>query len=489
MENLVHPNQLPSVDRVMQSDHFINLSESYGRDTVLSELRIKLDQARNQLLNQCTSNGQGNSNSEKRDPAHSTRTPDSPDNSKALAIEYLHGAVKESLLQSFIPSIRRVINLTGTILHTNLGRAPYPPSAIEAMIEVSRGACNLEFNLEDGVRGRRDDHVEEWICKLTGAEAATTVNNNAAAVLLTLNSIAFKKNVIVSRGELIEIGGSFRVPAIMNKAGCKLREVGTTNRTHLHDYESAIGKKTAALMKVHTSNYEINGFTKNIEATELAALAHAHNVILIDDLGSGTLTDLSKLGLPYERTARDALQDGADIITFSGDKLLGGPQCGIIAGRRDLIKQIDKNPMKRAMRLDKVTLAALEAVLKLYSKTDQLTDSIPSLEMLSRKADDIKISAQALKSVLQKSLPDMTVSISPCESQIGSGALPTRTLESYAVVIEGNNTISAAALSDKFRRLPVPIVGRIAQNSLWLDCRALRGELEEISSLIASQSR
>ena len=193
--------------------------------------------------------------------------------------------------------------------------------------------------------------------------------------------------------------------------------------------------------------------------------------------------------MPYERTARDALQDGADIITFSGDKLLGGPQCGIIAGRRDLIKQIDKNPMKRAMRLDKVTLAALEAVLKLYSKTDQLTDSIPSLEMLSRKADDIKISAQALKSVLQKSLPDMTVSISPCESQIGSGALPTRTLESYAVVIEGNNTITAAALSDKFRQLPVPIVGRIAQNSLWLDCRALRDELEEISSLIASQSR
>ena len=481
MENLVHPNQLPSVDHIMQSDRFASLSESYGRDTVLTEVRTALDQTRSRLLKK------GNNNAENKDSENNTPTPDSTDDPKALAIEYLHGEVKESLLRHFIPSIRRVINLTGTILHTNLGRAPYPPSAIEAMIEVSRGACNLEYNLEDGVRGRRDDHVEEWIRKLTGAEAATTVNNNAAAVLLTLNSIAFKKNVVVSRGELIEIGGSFRVPAIMNKAGCKLREVGTTNRTHLHDYEGAIGKKTAALMKVHTSNYEINGFTKDIAASELAALAHAHNITLIDDLGSGTLTDLTRLGLPYERTARDALQDGADIITFSGDKLLGGPQCGIIAGKRDLISLIDKNPMKRAMRLDKVTLAALEAVLKLYAKTDQLAESIPSLEMLSRSATDIKNSALALQTVLQNSLPELTVSISPCESQIGSGALPTRTLDSYAVVIEGNNKVPAAALSDRFRKLPVPIVGRISQNSLWLDCRALRDELDEITDLMANE--
>ena len=474
MENLLHPNQLPSVDRIMQSDCFISLCERYGRDTVLTEVREKLDHTRTRLIKE--------SNSKDRQNKPDSSTGDS----KTLAIEYLHGEVKQSLLQHFIPSIRRVINLTGTILHTNLGRAPYPPSAIEAMIEVSRGACNLEYNLEDGVRGRRDDHVEEWICKLTGAEAATTVNNNAAAVLLTLNSIAFKKNVIVSRGELIEIGGSFRVPAIMNKAGCKLREVGTTNRTHLHDYEGAIGKKTAALMKVHTSNYEINGFTKDIAASELAELARKKNVILIDDLGSGTLTDLSKLGLPYERTARDALQDGADIITFSGDKLLGGPQCGIIAGRRDLIKLIDKNPMKRAMRLDKVTLAALEAVLKLYAKTDQLTDSIPSLDMLSRNPDDIKKTAFALQDILQKSMPEMKVSISPCESQIGSGALPTRTLDSYAVVIEGNVKVTAASLADKFRQLPVPVIGRISQNSLWLDCRALRDELEELTSLMAS---
>ena len=463
----------------MQSDCFVSLCESYGRDTVLTEVRDKLDLARTRLMTQGNQKG----GKEQNQPQNSRSSSDSSD-TKSQAIEYLHSEVKESLLQHFIPSIRRVINLTGTVLHTNLGRAPYPPSAIEAMIEVSRGACNLEYNLAEGVRGRRDDHVEEWICKLTGAEAATTVNNNAAAVLLTLNSIAFKKNVIVSRGELIEIGGSFRVPAIMNKAGCKLREVGTTNRTHLHDYEGAIGKKTAALMKVHTSNYEINGFTKEIPASELAALAQAHNITLIDDLGSGTLTDLSKLGLPYERTARDALQDGADIITFSGDKLLGGPQCGIIAGRRDLISVIDKNPMKRAMRLDQVTLAALEAVLKLYSKTDQLTNTIPSLEMLSRSAEDIKKTAVKLQTALQKALPQTKVSISSCKSQIGSGALPTRTLDSYAVVIESSE-ITATALSDRFRQLPVPVIGRISQNALWLDCRTLRDELDEIASLMS----
>lgn len=468
IQSFSHPSQLPSVDRIMQSEFFVDLSNNFGRDAVLSEVRAKLEQARAHL----SEKGQKNCSSSQES------TPESKDKITSSVIEALHAEVAEALVQNVSSSIKRVLNLTGTILHTNLGRAPYPQSAIEAMVEVSRGACNLEYNLEDGSRGRRDDHVEKWICKLTGAEAATTVNNNAAAVLLTLNSIAFKKNVIVSRGELIEIGGSFRVPAIMKKAGCKLREVGTTNRTHLYDYENGISKKTAALMKVHTSNYEINGFTNSVSATELATLADKHNIILIDDLGSGTLTDLSALGLPYERTARDALRDGADVITFSGDKLLGGPQCGIIAGRRELINLIDKNPMKRAMRLDKVTLAALEAVLKLYSNTDQLAESIPSLGLLSRSATDIKNTALALQSVLQKSLTDTNVTVAQCESQIGSGALPTKTVKSYAVVIEGGSNESAAAIANRFRSLSVPIVGRVARNSLWLDCRSLRNDLE-----------
>ncbi len=463
--------QLPSVDRVLQSKRFVELARQYGRDSVVGELRNQLEQTRKRLLAEDQLNEQT--------PATSNEA-----GTDESILEILHNDVLASLIREFTPSLRKVFNLTGTILHTNLGRAPYPQTAIDAMVKVSQGACNLEFDLQTGQRGRRDDHVERWICKLTGAEAATTVNNNAAAVLLTLNSIADGKNVIVSRGELIEIGGSFRVPAIMKKAGCKLRETGTTNRTHLNDYKDAIGKKTAALMKVHTSNYEINGFTKSIAASELAELAKAYNIALIDDLGSGTLVDLTAFGLPYERTAREALQDGADVITFSGDKLLGGPQCGIIAGRRNLIELIDKNPMKRAMRLDKVTLAALEAVLTLYASPNHLAEQIPSLRLLSRTDDEIKHTANALKQALATALPDFAISISASKSQIGSGALPTKTLDSYAVAIEGNSAMSASALATLFRTLSIPLIGRISQNALWLDCRSLQHDLGELTNML-----
>ena len=378
-----------------------------------------------------------------------------------------------SLNNLFAPSLRPVINLTGVILHTNLGRAPYPQAAIDAMVNVAAGASNLEYNLHNGKRGRRDDHVEHWICELTGAEAATTVNNNAAAVLLVLNTLAGKKEVIVSRGELIEIGGSFRMPAIMKKASCKLREVGTTNRTHLNDYREAIGRKTAALMKVHTSNYEINGFNKSVAASALSDLSREYAIPLIDDLGSGSLIDLTPLGLPPERTAREALSEGVDIITFSGDKLLGGPQCGIIAGSKDLIKLIDKNPMKRAMRLDKVTLGALEAVLKLYAKPDLLTAELPALRMLSRSLDQIHECALQLEGSLKRSLPDaMCCVVTPCQSQIGSGALPTKTLDSYSVNVNPGH-LTAEKLAAVFRQLPIPIIGRINNNTLCFDCRSL----------------
>jgi len=327
---ITHPSQLPSVDRILQQQQFTELEEHFGRDLVIAKVRTHLDDIRKTLIADAITPGQKSNGSAEGD--------------KAITIDGLYQRIADSLAVEFTPSLKKVFNLSGTVLHTNLGRAPYPQTAIDAMVEVSSSACNLEFDLSSGKRGRRDDHVEEWICKLTGAEAATTVNNNAAAVLLTLNSIAFGKKVIVSRGELIEIGGSFRIPAIMKKAGCKLQEVGTTNRSHVKDYEEAIGKKTAALMKVHTSNYEINGFTKSVQVTDLTGIASAKKIPLIDDLGSGTLTDMTRFGLPYERTARDAINEGADVITFSGDKLLGGPQCGIIAGRKDLIKLIDKNP-------------------------------------------------------------------------------------------------------------------------------------------------
>ncbi|OED34807.1 L-seryl-tRNA(Sec) selenium transferase [Chromatiales bacterium (ex Bugula neritina AB1)] len=448
---------LPSIDQVLKDDRTTPLLTDYGRESVALELKEQLGLLRRQI---------------KENSQTTTRQ---------QLTDRLFTATSDALADRFQPSLKQVHNLTGVILHTNLGRAPYPQNAIDAMVAVSRGASNLEFDLRTGKRGRRDAHVEQWICHLTGAEAATTVNNNAAAVLLVLNTLAEKKQVIVSRGELIEIGGSFRIPAIMKKASCKLREVGTTNRTHLSDYEAAIGKKTAALMKVHTSNYEINGFSHSVSASQLATLAESSQLPLIDDLGSGSLVDLTRFGLPPERTAAEAIAEGVDIITFSGDKLLGGPQCGIIAGRADLIKRIDRNPIKRAMRLDKVTLAALEAVLKLYTRPEQLQQQVPTLAMLSRQPDEIKITAERLATLMRPLMPaSLELSVQPCESQIGSGALPTKTLPSFAVTIRPTVDQSdparinrVEALAAAFRKLPVPIIGRIHDAAMWLDCRAL----------------
>ncbi len=441
---------LPSIDQVLNDTRVESLIASYGRGTTAQELSNQLEQLRQAIM-------QG-----------------AQPGTREQLTSQLIDASEQALAQWFKPSLRPVYNLTGVVLHTNLGRAPYPQIAIDAMVDVSRGASNLEFDLSTGKRGRRDAHVEQWICHLTGAEAATTVNNNAAAVLLVLNTLAEKKQVVVSRGELIEIGGSFRIPAIMKKASCKLHEVGTTNRTHLHDYEAAIGKKTAALMKVHTSNYEINGFSHSVSAAQLAPLAKHHQLPLIDDLGSGSLIDLSAFGLPAERTAAAAIAEGVDLITFSGDKLLGGPQCGIIAGRADLIKRIDKNPMKRAMRLDKVTLAALEAVLKLYTRPQQLLQQIPTLAMLTRTADDIKTTADTLAGSLAGRLPArLQISVQACQSQIGSGALPTQTLPSFAVVLHTPEGCSAGTITAALRALPKPVIGRTHENAVWLDCRTL----------------
>jgi L-seryl-tRNA(Ser) seleniumtransferase len=457
---------IPSVDRILRLAAVAVLIAEYGRDAVVSAVRDDVGRLRATLG--------------KRDGAAPGET----------TAECIAARVGARLRVAATGSLQSVFNLTGTILHTNLGRALLPQEAIEAVANAAGNPVNLEFDLAEGRRGDRDRHLEALLVEITGAEKATVVNNNAAAVLLVLNTLAQRKEVIVSRGELIEIGGEFRMPEIMKRAGCRLVEVGTTNRTHLKDYAEAIGPATALIMKVHPSNYQILGFVKSVDEAALAKLAHGHGLPLVSDLGAGALLDLRRWGLPYEHTPAEMIAAGVDLVTFSGDKLVGGPQAGIIAGRSELVERINRNALKRALRLDKLRIAGLAAILRLYADPDRLPARLPLLRHLCRSPADIEAQARRVLPVITQALAGRaTVMVETCESQIGSGSLPADRLPSFALAIRpmvARRWASARVeeLSHAFRALPVPLIGRVHDGVLYFDLRCLEDEDRLLQQLV-----
>lgn len=450
-------SQLPATDRLLRDPAFSALLAQFGHAQLTDTLRQLQEAARAEIR-------------------ASGALP-------AWADDWPQAARARLTAQS---ALRPVFNLTGTVLHTNLGRAVQAEAAVEAVSQAMRSPVTLEYDLDGAGRGHRDRAIADLLCRLTGAEDACIVNNNAAAVLLMLAATAAGKEVVVSRGELVEIGGAFRIPDVMRQAGCTLREVGTTNRTHPRDYRDAVNDNTALLMKVHTSNYSVEGFTKAVDEAELAAIGRELDVPVIADLGSGSLVDLSQYGLPREPMPPALIAAGVSLVSFSGDKLLGGPQAGIIVGRRALIEKLQKHPLKRALRADKMTLAALEATLRLYLHPEKLSQALPTLRLLTRAPDAMQDQGERLLAALAPAFPDFTVRLERCLSQIGSGSLPVDRLPSLALTFtpaDGRGS-RLAALAERLRGGEVPVIGRIGDGRLWLDLRCLDDESRFLEILL-----
>lgn len=446
-KNLLY-RRIPKVDVLLEDEKIRELTEQYSYDTVLEAVREELDKLR-ALIGTCEDEAEG-----------------------IREIEQLSVRIQEAVKAMHTPNMRTVINGTGTILHTNLGRAPIGERHMRHIADIAMNYSNLEYNLEAGARGERYSHFEKLLCKITGAEAAMAVNNNAAAVMLILSTMGKGKEVIVSRGELVEIGGKFRIPDVMEQSGATLVEVGTTNKTHYTDYENAITEETAALLKVHTSNYRIVGFTDNVSIAELVPLGKEREIPVIEDLGSGVLIDLSKYGLTYEPTVQDSVRNGADVVCFSGDKLLGGPQAGIIVGKKKYIDQMKKNQLTRALRIDKFTAATLEVVLQEYLSEEKAIQNIPALRMITKEIEEITRDAQELEALLQQAELPAQIQMEPCESQIGGGSLPLERIPSMAVTIHPEK-ITTAELELRLRHMSVPMIVRTMNDKIVIDVRTV----------------
>lgn len=451
---------LPSVSSLMEHPEVIEWAAVLPRPSVLAAVQTAIDEARSAIR--------------------------SGELAECPTIDELLAWAEEELVRRSMPSLRRVVNATGIVLHTGLGRAPLCESAIDAIVEGAHGYCNVELDLESGDRGRREAHVTQLLSDITGAEAAIVVNNNAAATLMILKTFSEGSETIVSRGELVEIGGSYRLPEIMSASGAILREVGTTNRTRIGDYERALGENTALLMRVHTSNYRVVGFTESVAIDELAALAHEHELVCVDDLGSGALINFAKHGLPAEPSVRASIDGAADLVCFSGDKLVGGPQCGVIVGRADLVERIRKHPLMRTYRVGKLTLLALEATLREYIDPEEAVRQIPALAMLSASTDELADRARNLERMLIEALPDEHFYVCSGTSFAGGGSMPGRELDTVLVQWRPEFSSADDAVA-ALREAEIPVIARIHDDAITFDLRTLsEDDLEPLVSAVVS---